>query len=198
MKADVNNILNVMRANGYVVFSDDKTQYNLNLIAIRNSDRVANTFNDDYYCIYKYDGKWNIYRYNCTTDPGLVYRLKPINPLGTAIIKPGQYRGLWKLGLHKGKYPALVQKGKVTVYRDNDMDNELDMTTLNEDGHFGINCHKAGRGITTFVNNYSAGCVVFENDDEFDNEFLPMCRLAAIYFGNSFTFTLLTQEMFIL
>ena len=47
----------------------------------------------------------------------------------------------------------------------------------------------------TNVDYYSAGCVVFENSELFDQEFLSLCRLAASSFGNSFTFTLLTEEM---
>lgn len=195
MEAAINTLLNVMTKNNYVVFDADDKLFNLNLIGIRSKDHSANTFNDTLFCIFKYKGNWIGYHYNVTVDPGRVYRINPAASNGAAIIVPGQYRGLWALGMHKGKYPALVQKNPVTVYRDNDKDVDIDTNVAKETGLFGINCHKAGEGITTNVDYYSAGCVVFENSELFDQEFLSLCRLAASSFGNSFTFTLLTEEM---
>lgn len=194
MQYYVNDILRVMKANGYTVFENDSKPYNLNLIAIRN-EGSANLFDDVLYAMYKYKNEWVVYEYAVTTDPGTVYRHHPININGTAIIKPGQYKNLWGIGLHKGRYKALVQKGIITVYRDNDLDNELDFGPITDSGNHGINCHKAG-SITEFVDNYSAGCVVHATSYLFDNEFIPLCEEAATIYGNSFTFTLLNKSMF--
>ena len=46
------------------------------------------------------------------------------NVKGTAILVPGQYRGAYKIGFHKGKYKALVQAKPVKLYIDNDKDNK--------------------------------------------------------------------------
>jgi len=45
---------------------------------------------------------------------------------GTAILVPGQYRGAYALGYHFGK-PALQQVGNLKLFRDNDLDEQLDL-----------------------------------------------------------------------
>ena len=66
-----------------------------------------------------------------------------MNKDGVAILKPGQYRGSHKLGLHQGKYEALRQKSPVKVYRDNNKDGDYDLIEENvQEGIFGINIHK--------------------------------------------------------
>ena len=208
----------------YAIFTNDKHRYNLNLIGVRALDRDSDTFNDLLYVIYRYSGKWHSLEYNVTTDPGLIYREKPLSIRGTAAVLPGQYRGMWCVGKHKGKYTALVQKSPCTVVRDNNRDTILDcdippyskLVTENvggilvstyldihnaevfktETGIFGINCHRSGKGVTEYVKRYSAGCIVFADNDAFDNEFIPICKDAASIFGNSFTFTLLDEKDF--
>lgn len=226
MKYNVEDITKVLNNKSYSVFSNDKKQYNINLVGIRSNDNVSNKFNDLLYVFYKYNGNWIIREYNVTTDPGLAYRIKPINQLGTAILMPGQYKGLWQIGKHQNKYKALVQKSPCTVIRDNNKDSILDynippfVTTrtikskdgttirhyldgngkvvfLTETGMFGINCHKSGNGKTVDVNLYSAGCIVFSDNGAFEDSFLPICDAAAKLFGNSFTFTLITDNDFI-
>jgi len=99
------------------------------------------------------------------------------------------------VGDHKG-YPALVQwNGKVRVYRDRNKDGTLNMLKSNiDEGYFGINIHQAkNKGETYKVDRWSAGCQVFKNATEFKN-FIELCKKAQQIFGNSFTYTLLTQE----
>ena len=63
---------------------------------------------------------------------------------GTAVLKPGQYRGSHKIRLHGGKYTALGQKKNVTVYRDRNKDDKYDLNESTCDtGLFGINIHRA-------------------------------------------------------
>lgn len=72
-----------------------------------------------------------------------------MNPKGTAILAPGQYQSSHKIGLHRGKYKALVQHRPVTVYRDNNKDSKYDLEPTKKDtGIFGINIHKAGQDST--------------------------------------------------
>ena len=221
MKYTVDSVINTLKAKGYAVYENDKRPFNVNIVGIRNSDRESNKFNDTLCLFYKYNGYWLYREYDITTDPGTVYRIKPVNPDGTAIIFPGQYPGMWQLGKHKGKYPALVQKNPCTVVRDNNMDNVLDVTVpphknvveskqrnyiqhnyINDNdevvfttqtGMFGINCHKSGVGNTLDVNYYSAGCIVFADNVKFETEFLDICNGASKVFGNSFTFTLVND-----
>jgi len=80
--------------------------------------------------------------YPATTDPGLYYLWHPSCPSGTAILKEDQYLNCFKLGLHKGKYKALVQAKPLTVIRDYNRDSVLNYNSGKEEtGMFGINIH---------------------------------------------------------
>ena len=125
-----------------------------------------------------------------TTDPGL-YWLKHGREAGTAILKPGQYSA-WKLGKHKGQYPALVQHmDKVTIYRDRNKDHILDMhpDDDHESGYYGINIHKSGF-YSENIGQYSAGCQVFKSELHFDI-FMSFCQVYARLYQDQFTYTLL-------
>ena len=176
---------------GYLWFEDG--EYNLNIIGIRTPDDNCNTFNDKMAVAYS-DGHNNIVHvFPITTDPGMYYRHNPANVNGTAIVCPGQHRGLWTFGRHKGKYEALVQNREVKVFRDNDKDSELDTdsNTPTETGFFGINCHHSRVGGTsTQVDKWSAGCQVFANYYDF-LFFIALCHRAADDWGKAFTYTLI-------
>ncbi len=78
--------------------------------------------------------------FNANTDPAR----GGINPkVGKpyAVLKPGVW--LYKVGLHKQSYTALIQAAAVTVLRDKD----------EESGWFGINIHKGGESSVS-----SEGC----------------------------------------
>jgi hypothetical protein len=188
----VENIVATMRARNYRVF-ENPNGHDLNLVGIRNSSSSANQF-DDWLCVfYRFDGIWNLFAFPGTTDPGTYYRERPLNLRGTAIMKPGQYRGAYQLGRHKG-YKALQQVGSITVYRDDNRDTELDTTGATEQGISAINIHRANRvRASTRVEKWSAGCQVMQDPDHFDF-FMTLCDRAAQKFGNSFTYTLLDSE----
>ena len=167
-----------------------KGYLNVNIFAVRNPNRRSNKFDDHIYIFYQDKrSNWILRSYPVTTCPGYTSLTNPINPKGTAVLVPGQYRGSHKLGKHRGRYLALVQKRKVKVYRDNNLDGkcDYDQNTI-EEGYFGINIHKAG-GDSLVVNNWSAGCIVFKKAHHF-YDFLNICKQSAKIYGNSFTFTL--------
>lgn len=177
----------------YAFFSNG--DYNLNIIGIRNKDRVANTFND-YICLfYKVDGKWQERYYPATTDPGSYYLKDPMSKLGTAIMVPYQYRSTYKIDLHKGQYEALCQRKNIAVYRDNTKDNYLDLDPRTiEIGLFGVNIHRSSTtGTSTQVDKWSAGCNVIANIDNY-NEFMSLCKKSSQLYGNSFTYTLFDER----
>jgi hypothetical protein len=118
-----------------------------------------------------------------------------MNPQGTAILKAGQYIGGYMMGLHRGKYLALVQKRPVQVVRDYDRNAVLDFMNGKEDkGMFGINIHRASEnGITKTVDQYSAGCQVFASATEFIL-FLHLCERHKTLYGNEFTYTLIDER----
>mgnify|MGYP003629608765 CR=1 FL=1 len=175
---------------GHAVFESGK--YNLNIIGIRSSSPKSNKFDDRMCVVYKDDSGWVTRTWECTTDPGQYWLENPINVEGTAILVPGQYRGVYKIAKHQGKYHALCQRnGRVKVYRDNNRDDILDRddeSVMN--GVFGINIHKAGSH-STQVDKWSAGCQVFSNESDFD-DFMDICRQQIKERGwRTFTYTLI-------
>jgi len=134
--------------------------------------------------------------YEITTDPGEYWLKNPQNADGTAILPNGQYRSSWQLGKHQGKYEALVQRKPVPVWRDNSKDGKIDYAELESpnSGFYGINIHRSNPYNESYlVGRWSAGCQVFKKVSEYE-EFLELCRDAANLYGNSFTYTLLTEE----
>ena len=85
--------------------------FELNIIGIRSASSTPNSFDDTIIACYKReDGEWISNQFRATTDPGTFWLNNPMNPQGTAIIKPGQYIGSHRVGVHRGKYQALTQK----------------------------------------------------------------------------------------
>lgn len=188
------NMLKVLKSKNYMTFEQDTKNFNLNIVGIRTNDIASNSFND-YMCIlWKYAGNWNTLVFPITTDPGHYWRKNPMNVKGTAILKPGQYRGMWKIGKHQGKYTALRQVKPCTVYRDADKDLLLSSSGETDTGLFGINHHKAGTH-STRVDRWSAGCQVQPNKQLFEFE-MQLFKESAKNWGNSFTYTLLEESDF--
>jgi len=185
-------ILQAVQSKGYKVFTDG--DYNLNITGIRSPERVANAFDDRLCVTYKLNDMWNTETFEITTDPGSPYLLKPLaNTSGTAILVAGQYRGAYSIGKHRGQYLALVQSGKVKVYRDNDRDNILDMDPETiQDGYFGINIHKRS-GDSDTVNGASAGCQVFRYEHEFNRMMYLAQKQVSERGWKTFTYTLLEE-----
>lgn len=189
---NLEEVIKEMKRLGYQVFESDTKNFNLNIVGIRSKDKKVNVFNDKLVVFWYYKGCLNQVWFNVTTEPG-TKALKETK-IGTAILVPNQYKGVYKLDLHKGKYKALCQRlGKVQVYRDNNKDNEfnLDSTTI-QDAE-GINIHRATEnGISVNVENWSEGCQVFADSSEFDI-FINICEQSEKIWGNKFTYTLIDE-----
>lgn len=172
-----------------------KGELNLNLIGIRSSDRQANTFNDRLCVLYEQQNSEVLETYPITTDPGTYYRKNPINVDGTAVLAPGHYPRCWAIGVHRGQYTALVQRGLMTVYRDNNKDGLIDIDKVpKQTGYFGINMHYAAvSGYTLSVGKWSAGCQVFADKTDFDSVMRLVNKSAAKY-GRFFSYTLINEE----
>lgn len=190
----ISDLFKVYQRKGYVIFEDDSKPYNLNYGAIRD---MGGQWNDEFFMFWKYKGKWSLISWMGTTDPGAYYLKNPLSVTGTAILSEGQHRGLFKSGMHKGQYSALVQAKPVKVYRDADKDEipEIDKQ-ISETGMFGINSHRAhSEAEIKVIGKYSAGCQVTLNPDEYE----IMLRLAEKAFdcwGDTLTYTLLNKTDF--
>lgn len=188
----------LFKRKGYAYFTGGS--FNLNIIGVRSAqgNKVTNRFDDWFVVIYK-DGKgvWQRCVWAGTTEPGLDSMMRPVNRKGAAIMVPGQYRGLWQIGIHNGKYRALVQrKTPVKVFRDNNRDKVYDMLPRTvESGVFGINMHRASRyGTVSYVGKYSAGCQVFATATSFDEMMKLADKQVATGHGKTFTYTLIREE----
>jgi hypothetical protein len=186
-------IINVLRFKTYETYS---RPYQLNIIGIRSDSTIPNRFDDEIHVFYKNSlNQWIHYVFPATTDPGTYWLKNPMNLQGTAILSQGQYKDAYQVGLHRGKYYALVQAKPVTVLRDYDRNAILDFQNGRpETGMFGVNIHHASiNGTTKTVDNYSAGCQVFANINEF-NLFMQLCEKHKQLYGNSFTYTLIDKR----
>lgn len=198
MNFTLDKILSVLASKKYPIRDYDKKNYNINLVGIRHSSNVPNSFNDLMCVFWKFNGGWTFRTFPCTTDPGLHPIQDPQNPKGTAIVKEGHYEDVWDIGLHKGKYEALKQVKPITVIRDFDKDNILDFNVPNlsiltkkelgdtnktiewydkagklvwreQTGIFGINGHRANEnGKSVQVDGWSEGCTVLQNRQIFN------------------------------
>ena len=170
----------------------DKYKNRIVVLNVRSANKLSNSFDDMTHIVV--NGKV-LFSTTSTCDPGLDNLLKPVNDNGCAIVMNGYWKSLWKIGLHKGKYKALVQNSQVIVFRDDDKDSQLDYADITnvdprvtdwgsdkskkiiidncqsyliERGHFGINCHRASEHkLIAKIGLYSAGCCVIQDTVEF-------------------------------
>lgn len=162
-----------------------------------DGDKGANTI----FALDQYNrtvGQERMMAWTCTTVPGVYYLTNPV-PGGCAMLVPGQYVGVYQIGLHQqgkpGEQHALVQTGgEVRCYRDNDKDIYAEETDKITKGYYGINIHHAKTGGTsTRIWNWSAGCQVFANDTD-HGELMALCNWFKAAVGNRFTYTLLRES----
>jgi hypothetical protein len=185
-----------VKSKGYVWFEDSENKsYDVNIVGVRNNHpsvakKVTNVFDDCLTISFKdASGNWNFFCWSGTTDPGKKGVQQFHNKKGVARLVPGQYRGVYKIDKHQGKYDALCQRnGNVTVWRDANKDLIFE-EKVTDTGMFGINIHKAGQD-SVWVENWSEGCQVFKRVKDFD-AFMSICKKASKIHGNKFSYTLI-------
>lgn len=193
-KKDIVQLLKILKEKKWHVYTD---AYKLNIVGVRNKNVNPKKFDDALFVFWKdAENKWNFRGYAITSDPSVHYLRTPMpgSGGGTAILKEGQYVDAYKIGLHRGEYPALVQQAPVTVYRDYDRNALLLLRDkLTSTGQFGINIHRAkAQGTTDQIDLWSAGCQVFADAEDF-KEFLSLLEKQRSLYGNSFTYTLIDE-----
>ena len=183
-----------VKAKGYLYFAGAK-DYDVNIVGVRNSapgQKVTNLFDDKLTISYRVDGQWHYHEWDATTEPGKKGVMQFHNAKGVARLVPNQYRGVYAVSMHQGKYQAVCQRlGDVTVWRDGDRDMTFAQGKT-DTGMFGINIHKAGT-VSSFVENWSEGCQVFKKVKDF-NEFMVIANRAKEIHGNHFTYTLIESN----
>jgi len=189
-----NRLINTSTRKGYTIFSEVKGRpWNLNLIAVRSDDDTPETFDDELYVLWEDNAIWNCLNMRFTTDPGVYWLKHPMNKLGTAILIPGQYRGVFQKGFHKGK-PALRQVKPMKYWRDNNKDSILDQTEFVDESIAHTNLHRAGID-SQLIGKWGAGCQVVARDSDMDL-LMHLVGNALPFWGDKFSYTLLEEKDF--
>jgi hypothetical protein len=194
MLQTIEDIIKQAKSLGYTIYTQP---FKLNIIGVRSANRTDQSKFDDKIAYFTYDnngkliGKIAI----ATTDPSTAWLNLPMNSAkGTAILKSGEYKDAYAIGLHLKKYQAVVQNKPVTVIRDNDRNAIINYLSKTEKGIFGINIHKAsvGKNNEYLIGKDSAGCQVFQKVADF-NDFMLMANKSKDLHGNVFSYILLDE-----
>ncbi len=182
--------LQILKSKGYEVYMEP---FRLNIVGYRSRFVRSNQFDDEIHVFYTNDQeKWVYHIFKATTDPGQYWLENPIHPQGTAFLQKGQYKNAYSLGKHRGVYPALIQTAPVTIIRNYERKGLFKWfeSGVKDTGRFGINIHRARKhGTTKVIDDFSAGCLVFANAEDF-NRFMSISGEHQNRYGNSFTVTL--------
>jgi hypothetical protein len=138
---------------------------------IRTDKTLTNTF-DDFVAVYK--NGLPIMALPCSTTAGDFYVFNPLTVggiTGTAIAAEQQVLGSHRFVTSRNwkslwlNAPYFQQILPITIYRDGNKDRVLDKK-VNQFGLFGINFHRAG--LAAFINKWSAGCHVAQDNNWFE------------------------------
>lgn len=166
MKVDINLLKAVIAAKNYQWFNDKP-----NIIAVRTTLQIPDVFNDPIFIAYKDKGVDKLFTAMITTEPGVAYQKKLLNPKGCWVMMPAQMIDAYSPGFHQGKpdHRCLRSTGKIFGLREDDQDgiilNDKDAVAQWVDGTtVGANIHGANKaGITAKVGPWSAGCQVYND-----------------------------------
>jgi len=159
----------------------------------RNDDKSG--YWNDVRLVWTYrDGKpVQLGAWTATTRPGPSYTQHRLNPKGAANIVPGQFTA-WRVGMHRGQYEALVQRGVLKVARDDNEDYLREGDFIETGEYEGINQHHGSNA--SEVGPHSAGCLVAKMIDG-HQEFMAICKFDPRYIADHdfmFTSTILAQS----
>lgn len=199
MERSYQSLKNEVESKGFKFFLGELS---LNFIWERtNSVKFTNLFDDYLHIAYVDGGIEKVLTVPCTTKPGTnKSALAPENPLGIAIIQPGQYRGAWEFHdttKEFSKYPYFRQIAALNYWRDNTKDTKIDQSTCELVKILGTHWHIMSRlntDGTGYVNNFSEGCM----GSYFSawNKVIEVTRRSVKLYSTKFTGTLLMTEDF--
>lgn len=196
MTINFETVRNVCKKKKYDFWAD-RGLYNVFIGAIRTESQIPERFDDIIFIMFKDKlGKEVTYQYACTTQPGIYYLKNPLTLDGTAVMIPGQYKGVYSIGRHKN-YTALRQSKPIKFNRDNDKDNKAEINNgkIIEEVIY-ANIHRANSNFASIlVGKWSAACQVLADPKDF-NEFMDICKKSATIYGNSFSYTLFDEKDF--
>lgn len=191
-KINVDSVTAAYERLGYPIYTKELS---LNIFGIRTNENVANTFNDVVGVLYTLDGERVLKKYDATTDPGVYWRENPMNVNGAAVLQNGYHKKAFRIGMHQGKYEALVENIPFPLWRDNNKDAVLDRSGETFVEMAGVNLHHAGEN-STQVDKWSAGCQVIAKLADF-NELMKLVHLSNAKYGPVFSYALFTEDEFL-
>lgn len=168
-----------------------------NIIGIRTNLQVPDVFNDVMCVVYKDGGVEKLFTATFTSEPGVAYQKKLLNPKGCWVMMPSQMVDAYTMGFHQGKadHRALRSTGKIFGLRDADLDGiagNSGTPAWAEGSGIGANVHGANKaGVTSKIGPWSAGCMVL-NDWKKKEEMMNI--LDKFYKGQKYTYTLITES----
>lgn len=145
------------------------TALDLFLFGVRAPSVAAGRWDDVLGAIWWEEERWHCRLWPGTTDPGRdgasVDDAK-LHRGGTAILVPGQVRGMWQIGVHRRGTPsaheALVQVVPAPFWRDANADGQLDDVGPVSHDVIGCNAHRAWRDGLSTVGYASLACQVWK------------------------------------
>lgn len=206
MSPSTDQILALFARKRYLFFNKP---HKLNIVGVRSNNSVSDNFDDELHVLYRdrIDGPINHLVFPCTTDPGKHWLLNPLNARGCAIMVPNQYRDVYEIGLHKGEYPALVQRAPIQFVRDNNRDNKLDFSLYRDfdkrrlnliNDVIGANIHRASQFKKALnVGMYSAACQVIQDETNHQTLMVLANNQVATGGGKRFTYTLTEEQDYV-
>lgn len=168
-----------------------------NIIGIRTNLQVPDVFNDVMCVVYKDGGVEKLFTATFTSEPGVAYQKKLLNPKGCWVMMPAQMVDAYTMGFHQGKadHRALRSTGKIFGLRDADLDGiagNSGTPAWAEGSGIGANVHGANKaGVTSKIGPWSAGCQVL---DHWLKKEEMMNILDKFYKGQKYTYTLITES----
>lgn len=191
----IDKLIRFMKSKGYTVYDSPGI---LNIVGMRNkSSKVTNKFDDSMNVFYKAsNGNWQLVEYSITTVPGFKPK-SAVLPDKVAILIPGQYIDQYKIDFHQGKTDHRCLKRAVSVVNRNDTPSSYNFNAITAKGSFGINIHRSSKtGSSENVFNWSEGCQVFKNINQF-NQFMQLVdQQVSLSSKNTFTYTLCRSSEF--
>jgi hypothetical protein len=186
-------IIKTAESKGYTI---DRRPFKLNIIGVRNAKATnQNTFDDQIaYFYYDNNGQLRGKVAVGTTDPSTYWLNNPMNVKGAAVLKSGEYKDAYAIGLHRGQYTALVQVKPVTTIRDNDRNAIINYFAPTTTGLYGINIHRAtlNKQNKAVIGQDSAGCQVFRDVADY-NEMIDLAKKSREKYGNKFSYILIDE-----
>lgn len=181
----------VAKVLGFKIFDD-----RLNIWGIRTP---KGEFNDYFILFHAFDEEYLIVE--GTTEPSAgylskIFNLGGRNPNGIAtLVANMQYLNCWKLGLHKGKYKALVQNGNKFLVTRHKKDDEHFYDTKQYNDVGGLNFHTTKIGYTlNSIKGFSEGCQVVFNAKTYFDEVIPLIEK---YNQKTYDYTIVDLDFFL-